>query len=69
MALCDIQISNARILEWITVPFSRGSFQPKDQTCISCTAGRFPTAEPLGKPFNTNIVMEQTGITFKRTCW
>ena len=35
------------------MPSSRGSFQPKDQTaisCVSCIAGRFFTAEPLGKP-------------------
>ena len=28
-------ISQARILEWIATSFSRGSSQPKDQTCIS----------------------------------
>ena len=26
----------ARILEWVAISFSRGSFQPRDQTCISC---------------------------------
>ena len=26
----------ARILEWVTIYFSRGSFQPRDQTHISC---------------------------------
>ena len=38
----------ARILEWVAIPFSR------DQTrisCISCIAGGFFTAEPPGKPF------------------
>ena len=25
-------ILQARILEWVAVPFSRGSFQPRDQT-------------------------------------
>ena len=29
------------ILEWIAIPFSRGSSQPRDQTCVSCIAGRF----------------------------
>ena len=28
-------ISRARILEWLALYFSRGSSQPKDQTCIS----------------------------------
>ena len=29
-------ISQARILEWIAISFSRGSSQPRDQTCIFC---------------------------------
>ena len=39
-------ILQARILEWITLPSSRGSSQPRDQTCIpyvSCMAGGFFT--------------------------
>ena len=31
----------ARILEWVAIPFSRGSSQPRDQTQVSCIAGRF----------------------------
>ena len=33
-------ILQARILKWIAIP-SRGSSRPRDQTWISCTAGRF----------------------------
>ena len=33
----------ARILEWVVIPFSRGSSQPKDKTRVSCTAGGFFT--------------------------
>ena len=29
-------ILQARILEWVAVPASRGSSQPGDQTCVSC---------------------------------
>ena len=36
-------ILRARILEWAAIPFSRGFSQPRDQTCVSCTAGRFFT--------------------------
>ena len=36
-------IFQARILEWVSVPFSRGSSQPKDQSWVSCIAGRFFT--------------------------
>ena len=44
------EIFLARILEWVAMPSSRGSFQPRNQTHISCTAGRFFITEPLGKP-------------------
>ena len=40
----------ARILEWVTMPSSRGSSQDRDQPCVSCIAGGFFTTEPLGKP-------------------
>ena len=43
-------ISQARVLEWIVVSFSRGSFWPRDRTWISCLAHGFFTAEPPGKP-------------------
>ena len=36
-------ISQARILEWVAIPFSRGSFQSRDQTQVSCISGRFFT--------------------------
>ena len=31
-------ILQARILEWVAIPFSRGSFPPRDQTQASCLA-------------------------------
>ena len=34
-------ISQARILEWVAISFARGSSQPRDQTYLSCLAGRF----------------------------
>ena len=34
-------ILQARTLEWVTVPFSRGFFQPRDRTQVSSIAGRF----------------------------
>ena len=37
-------ILQARILEWLAFPFSRGSFQPRDQTRVSHIAGRFFTS-------------------------
>ena len=43
-------ILQARILEWVAMPSSRGSSWPRDQTWVSCIAGRFFTAEPPGRP-------------------
>ena len=36
-------ILQTRILEWVAIPFSGGSYQPSDQTWVSCIAGRFLT--------------------------
>ena len=36
-------ILQARILEWVDIPFSRGSSWPSEWTQVSCTAGRFFT--------------------------
>ena len=36
-------ILQARIPEWVAMPSSRGFSQPKDQTQISCIAGKFFT--------------------------
>ena len=50
LTLCDPMdnavhgILQARIREWIAFPFSRGSYQPSDQTQVSCIAGRFFTS-------------------------
>ena len=43
-------ILQARILEWVAMPSSRGSSQPRNETQVSCIAGRFFTTEPPGKP-------------------
>ena len=50
LTLCDPMdcivhgILQARILEWVAFPFSRGSSQPWDQTQVSCILGRFFTS-------------------------
>ena len=49
LTLCDCMdctvhgILLARVLEWVAVPFSRGSFQPRDQTQVSHIVGGFFT--------------------------
>ena len=42
-------VSQARISEWVTISFSRGSSWPKDWTQVSCIADRFSTTESTGK--------------------
>ena len=44
-------ILQARILEWVAMPSSRGSSRPRDQTCISYVSciGSLSLAPP-GKP-------------------
>ena len=56
------EILQARILEGVTISSSRGSFQPRDQTCIShasCIADRFFTTEPWG---TTSKKSQKTGL-------
>ena len=48
------EILQARILEWVAFPFSRGSSQPRYWTQVSLTAYSFP-AKPQGKPKNTGV--------------
>ena len=36
-------ILQARVLEWVAMPSSRGSSQPRDQTQVSHITGRFFT--------------------------
>ena len=42
-------ILQARILEWVVFPFSRGSSQPRDQTQVSHIAGGFFTSWATGE--------------------
>ena len=69
----------ARILEWVAMPFPRGSSQPKDWTCISCIAGGVFTVDPLGKPwgkvYNLILLMSikreklDTNMPIRRKLW
>ena len=66
------EILQARMLEWVAVPFSRGSLQPRDWTCVSCNAGRFFTIWATREASGYNRVKESwlnTGVKasmFKR---
>ena len=58
-SVCGILL--ARLLEWVAIPFSRGSSQPGDRTWVSRIAGRFftvwATREPLRKAWCVLILL------------
>ena len=66
-------ISQARILEWVAISFSRGSSPPRDQTWVSCITGCFCTAEPPGKPQQSfagkKILKEDSKHEYKSVMW
>ena len=55
---------SARILEWVAVPFSRGSFQPRNQTRVSWIAGGFFTNWAIREvPVRNGQLVFQSGCT------
>ena len=51
-------ILQARILEWVAVPCSRGSSQPRDSTRVSQIASRSAPSEPQWKPNFNQISLD-----------
>ena len=52
-------ILQTRILEWVAIPFSRGSSQPRDWTQVSCIAYRFFTSwSTMEAPQRCSIITE-----------
>ena len=47
-------ILQARILEWVAIPFSKGSSQPRDLTQVSLIAGGFFTSWATREALNSN---------------
>ena len=45
-------ILQAKTLEWVTIPFSRGSTQPRDQTWVPALQVNSLPSESPGKPHN-----------------
>ena len=56
---CLSHQGNSRILEWVAHPFSRGSSWSRNQTRVSCTAGKF-FAELPGKPKDGRVPKLET---------
>ena len=58
------RIFQSKILEWIVVSFSRGSSWPRDQTWVSCIAGRFFPVWAIGKSLKErNSIYESVSHT------
>ena len=55
----------ARILEWVTTAFSRGSSQPRDHTQVSCIADRFFSNWTTREVFMVRLTNSQLHIHFK----
>ena len=82
LTLCDLMtaarqappsmvILQARILEWVAMPSSRGSSQPRDWTQVLCIAGGFFTIwDTRGSPkvllCNTNckLIISKVGLSW-----
>ena len=56
-------IFQARILECVVMPFSRGSLQARDRTCFSCISGKFFTTEPPGNPQLSCYIKKSNGLS------
>ena len=55
-------ILQARILEWVAIPFSRVSSQPRDQTQISCIVGGEVHEYWSGEPIPSPVDLPNPGI-------
>ena len=64
-------ISQARILEWVAISFSRGSSWSRDQTWVSCIAGRVFTVwatREAYKPLIQEVIEAYSSAGKESTC-
>ena len=54
-------ISHARVPEWVTIPFARGSSQPRNRTRVSYITGRFFTVWATREAWGCRIQAEVNG--------
>ena len=57
------RILQSRIVEWLAISYSRGSSWPRDQTQVSCIAGRFFTIWAIREAhftYNSVYILNQT---------
>ena len=58
-------ILQARILEWVAFPFSKGSSQPRDRTQVSRITGRFFTSWATREGVHKKCEMKNVVIQIK----
>ena len=61
-------ILQARILEWVAIPFFRESSQPRDRTEVSCMAGRFFTSSTTREAQKLKVKVAKLCLTLE-TQW
>ena len=57
-------ILQARIPEWVAIPFFRGSSWPRDRTQVSCIAGSFFTAWATREAFSNRILTPEEIVVY-----
>ena len=65
------EVSQARILGWVAMPFSRGSYRLRDRTnisCIFCIVTGFFTTEPPGKPWTVADALSDKSHNSDKLC-
>ena len=61
-------ISQARILEWVAISFSRGSSWPRDRTQVSCIADGFFTIWASREAQPLRILLNNLNVLAKLIC-
>ena len=61
-------ILQARILEWVAIPFYRGSSQPRNQTLVSHIAGRFFTSWATKEAQEDIMLLPYSVFTRRKIC-
>ena len=55
-------ILQSRVLEWVAIPFFRGSSQPRDQNRVSLHWQAGSLLAPPGKPISLCVKMQESGF-------
>ena len=65
----DHWILQARILQWVAYPFSRGSSRPRNRTRVSCFAGGFFTNWAIRGAVTFTEGVTKAKSSLRKLCW